>query len=55
MARRDALLRLHKSLVGRRNELRKRLGTDYRLMRAAVPESGDVADAALAAPSPSPG
>jgi DnaK suppressor protein len=47
MARRDALLRLHKSLVGRRNELRKRLSTDYRHMRAADPEAGDVADAAF--------
>src|SRR5271154_2739965 len=28
MARRDALLRLHKSLTGRRDELRKRLGGD---------------------------
>jgi DnaK suppressor protein len=30
MARRDALLRLHKSLVARRDELRKRLGGDLK-------------------------
>src|SRR5438552_4577008 len=30
MARRDALLRLHKSLMGRRDELRKRLGGDLK-------------------------
>lgn len=47
MARRDALLRLHKSLVGRRNELRKRLGTDYRQLRTAELETGDAADAAF--------
>jgi DnaK suppressor protein len=30
MARRDALLRLHKSLTGRRDELRRRLGGDLK-------------------------
>jgi len=51
MARRDALLRLHKTLTSRRNELRKRLGTDladlgHRMNSSA---SGDAADAAFGA------
>ena len=46
MARRDALLRLHKSLVGRRDELRKRLGGDLKdLISSAV--TGDAADLAF--------
>jgi DnaK suppressor protein len=48
MARRDALLRLHKSLMARRSELRKRLGgelEDLRNLKGA--ESGDSADAAF--------
>jgi len=50
MARRDALLRLNKTLTARRNELRKRLGADlaalgsHKLTSAA---SGDAADAAF--------
>src|SRR6476661_4562356 len=50
MARRDALLRLNKTLTARRNELRKRLGSDLaelgsqKLTSAA---SGDAADAAF--------
>src|SRR5262245_443105 len=49
MARRDALLRLNKTLTARRSELRKRLGTDlaslgaHRISSAA----GDAADAAF--------
>src|SRR5262249_58713881 len=49
MARRDALLRLHKSLMARRDELRKRLGgelQDLRNFKAADP-TGDSADLAF--------
>src|SRR5262245_28262370 len=49
MARRDALIRLHKSLTGRRAELRKRLGgelEDLRNVKATDP-TGDSADAAF--------
>ena len=49
MARRDALLRLHKSLTARRSELRKRLGgelADLRNLKAIDP-TGDSADAAF--------
>ena|SRR6266568_3431211 len=49
MARRDALLRLHKTLQGRRTELRKRLGielADLSRGKAAQP-AGDAADAAF--------
>jgi DnaK suppressor protein len=51
MARRDALLRLHKTLTGRRNELRKRLGTELADLgghKGSSP-SGDAADAAFGA------
>ena len=47
MARREALLRLNRALIARRNELRKRLGTDYRTLRPTLSEAGDVADAAF--------
>lgn len=49
MARQDALLRLHQSLVERRDELRKRLGGDYLLdLSARTGESlGDAADMAF--------
>jgi RNA polymerase-binding transcription factor len=49
MARRDALLRLHKSLQARRNELRRRLGVelhDLGRKNAGAP-SGDSVDAAF--------
>ena len=49
MARQDALLRLHKTLLGRRLELRKRLGKeleDLAHVKHSSP-SGDVADAAF--------
>jgi DnaK suppressor protein len=49
MARRDALLRLHKSLVARRTELRKRLGgelNDLRNLKASA-STGDAADLAF--------
>jgi RNA polymerase-binding transcription factor len=49
MARRDALVRLHKSLAGRRAELRRRLGQGLKdlghLNTSAA--SGDAADAAF--------
>jgi DnaK suppressor protein len=48
MARRDALLRLHKTLVGRRDELRKRLGGDLKDLRAMTSAiAGDEADRAF--------
>ena len=49
MARRDALLRLHQSLTGRRSELRKRLGMEMAglgRVKGSSP-SGDSADAAF--------
>jgi DnaK suppressor protein len=49
MARSDALLRLHKSLMARRAELRKRLGMELESMSHAKASagSGDSADAAF--------
>jgi RNA polymerase-binding transcription factor len=50
MARRDALLRLHKTLTARRTELRKRLGADLASLGAQQRTSataGDAADAAF--------
>jgi DnaK suppressor protein len=49
MARRDALLRLHKSLMARRAELRKRLGGELEDLRnyKAADATGDSADAAF--------
>src|SRR5881628_1061328 len=48
MARTDALLRLHKSLLARRTELRKRLGKELEDMhRKQSSASGDTADAAF--------
>jgi DnaK suppressor protein len=48
MARRDALLRLHKTLTARRAELRKRLGADLAQLGAQKTGSAaDVADAAF--------
>ena len=46
MARRDALLRLHKSLTARRGELRRRLGGDLEDLRNfhAPDQTGDAAD-----------
>lgn len=53
MARRDALLRLHKSLMARRAELRKRLGGELEDLRnfKATDSTGDSADAAFDAGS----
>ena len=48
MARSDALLRLHKSLMARRTELRKRLGMELEdLHRKVTSATGDSADAAF--------
>src|SRR5262249_28138270 len=49
MARRDALLRLHKSLMARRDELRKRLGGELKDLRnyQADHPTGDAADLAF--------
>src|SRR5438094_8051116 len=49
MARRDALLRLHKSLMARRDELRKRLGGDLRDLSNSQKSdaTGDSADLAF--------
>jgi DnaK suppressor protein len=53
MARRDALLRLHKSLMARRDELRKRLGLELKGLRnhKAGDPTGDSADLAFDAGS----
>src|SRR5271165_6478457 len=48
MARRDALLRLHKSLTSRRDELRRRLGGELKDLRNfKSSDTGDSADAAF--------
>jgi DnaK suppressor protein len=50
MARRDALLRLNKTLTARRNELRKRLGSDLAELgsqKLTSAGTGDVGDAAF--------
>jgi DnaK suppressor protein len=50
MSRRDALLRLHKSLVARRDELRKRIGgglKDLRRFHKREASTGDSADQAF--------
>src|SRR5436305_10683967 len=48
MARRDALLRLHKSLNSRREELRRRLGGELKDLRNFKSnDTGDSADAAF--------
>src|SRR5271155_1983511 len=49
MARRDALIRLHKSLTSRRDELRKRLGGEIKDLRnqTQADNTGDSADLAF--------
>lgn len=47
MARREALLRLHKSLVSRRDELRRRLGGELKDLRNTGFNTGDTADQAF--------
>jgi DnaK suppressor protein len=51
MARRDALLRLHKTLVARGNALRKTLAGELADLRLKTAETGDSADAAFDAGS----
>jgi len=51
MARRDALLRLHKSLVARGTALRKVLACELADLRFKTIETGDTADAAFDAGS----
>jgi len=47
MSRKDALLRIHKSLVAKRDELRQQLANELELARAADPGTGDLFDAAM--------
>jgi DnaK suppressor protein len=47
MARRDALLRLHKTLVARRDQLLKRLGGELTGLHNKIAASGDAADLAF--------
>ncbi|MBX9624214.1 MAG: TraR/DksA family transcriptional regulator [Gemmataceae bacterium] len=47
MARNDALLRLHKTLLVRRTELRKRLGVELSDLSRGKQPSGDAADVAF--------
>lgn len=47
MARVDALLRISKTLLNRRSELRRRLGMEMDELRAKSVASGDAADAAF--------
>jgi DnaK suppressor protein len=51
MARRDALLRLHKTLLARSTALRKSLAGELADLRSAKAESGDSADVAFDAGS----
>ena len=53
MARRDALLRLHKSLLARQADLRKKLQADFNDLRnfKTADSTGDAADAAFEAGS----
>jgi DnaK suppressor protein len=47
MSRKDALLRLHKSLVAKRDELREQLNHELESARPAEATSGDLFDAAM--------
>jgi len=47
MARNDALLRLHKSLTARRDELRKRIGGELKDLRSRTGDTWDNADMAF--------
>ena len=49
MARKDALLKITKTLIARRNELRKRLGADLNDLGGSLAGSGDAADIAFGA------
>jgi DnaK suppressor protein len=47
MSRKDALLRIHKSLVEKRDELRRQLDHEMDLANPADPGTGDLFDAAM--------
>lgn len=47
MARKDALLRLHQSLIAKRDALRKQLLNDMNLSQTSEAGTGDICDAAL--------
>lgn len=47
MSRKDALLRLHKSLVAKRDELRKQLASELESAHTGDAGSGDLFDAAM--------
>lgn len=47
MSRKDALLRIHKSLVAKRDELRKQLANELDLVHTADTGTGDLFDAAM--------
>src|SRR5258708_36439458 len=47
MSRKDALLRIHKSLVAKRDELRKQLSNELDLAHPADAGTGDLFDAAM--------
>lgn len=47
MARKDALLRLHQSLIAKRDALRKQLLNDLNMSQSSDTGTGDVCDAAL--------
>jgi DnaK suppressor protein len=47
MSRKDALLRIHKSLVEKRDEFRRQLANELELARAAEAGTGDLFDAAM--------
>ncbi|MBI3865434.1 MAG: TraR/DksA family transcriptional regulator [Planctomycetia bacterium] len=47
MSRKDALLRIHKSLVEKRDELRRQLANEIDLAHAADAGTGDLFDAAM--------
>jgi DnaK suppressor protein len=49
VARKDALLKIAKVLISRRNELRKQLGMDLNDLGGSASGSGDAADAAFSA------
>ena len=51
MARTDALLRLHETLVSRRDELRRRLGGELKDLYEKTTDTGDSADQAFDAGS----
>jgi DnaK suppressor protein len=47
MSRKDALLRIHKSLISKRDELRRQLANEMDLAQPAEAGSGDLFDAAM--------